>query len=104
VKMFVELDGKAAAERLLEWWHMLDSEQYTKKRAHVRVFDITDRESKMLSSDPRALLAPRVAEPAGPLLELRFTSAAVRERARLATSTSSSPASATARSPTPPAP
>ncbi len=24
VKMFVEVDGKSAAERLLEWWHSLD--------------------------------------------------------------------------------
>lgn len=83
-KMFVDLDGKDAAVRLLEWWHSLDSEQYTKRLATVRVFDITDRESEMLSSDPRALLDPRVAEPGGPLLEVRFAPADVRARARLA--------------------
>ena len=38
----------------------------------------------MLSSDPAALLAPHEPEPAGPLLELRFAAADVRERARLA--------------------
>ena len=84
VKSFSELDGKSAAERLLEWWHSLDDVSYTKSRATVRVFDITGRESRMLSTDPATLLAPHEPEPAGPLLELRFAAADVRERARLA--------------------
>ena len=84
VKTFSELDGKSAAERLLEWWHSLDEASYTKARATVRVFDITGRESRMLSSDPATLLAPHEPEPAGPLLELRFAAADIRERARLA--------------------
>ena len=83
-KTFSELDGKSAAERLLEWWHSLDEASYTKARAIVRVFDITGRESRMLSSDPATLLSPHEPEPAGPLLELRFAAADVRERARLA--------------------
>jgi hypothetical protein len=80
-KMFVELDGKSAAERLLEWWHSLADDAYTKTRAVVQVFDVTARKSAMLSSDPRALHEP---EPAGPLLELRFAASDIRERARLA--------------------
>ena len=84
VKTFAELDRKSAAERLLEWWHTLDEASYTKARAIVRVFDITGRESWMLSTDPAMLLSPHEPEPAGPLLELRFAAADVRERARLA--------------------
>ena len=38
----------------------------------------------MLSTDPGTLLAPQEPEPAGPLLELRFAAADIRERARLA--------------------
>ena len=84
VKTFAELDGKSAAERLLEWWHSLNDDAYTKTRAAVRVFDVSGRESRMLSTDPATLLAPHEPEPAGPLLELRFAAADIRERARLA--------------------
>jgi len=58
IKMFRhDDDGRSAEERLLDWWLEFRDRSYSRSRALVRVFDITDRQLPLLApGDARSVL------------------------------------------------
>jgi len=76
------VDGESAAEQLLAWWHSLPDHSYTRTRATVRVYDITDREREVLSPDPRDITQPAGERRDVDDVQLDFSPDVVRRRAR----------------------
>jgi hypothetical protein len=84
VKFFRHVgDGRCAEEQLLDWWLALPDRSYTRTRAGVRVFDITDREWNLLApGSPRGALDPLAREPADPALAVSLAPDAIRAHFR----------------------